>query len=238
MPRNVFHASMLHLSPLDIEWLLRADTYRMDIAHTPYKGGIFMQCVTGRRGGTAELPSGTEPIFKLAPPETTHMYFHIDGRILPLPVFDEGDVVNTYQNPPFAKFRNDSEFAAKGFEVLCEDDEFDISPSNFQREANICVTKFSERKRDLTNLLELEDVIDRAYALSCGVEHVKLRTDADWSASDAAFRSLGEALDPVIDAFENLYTSHNRYTENILLGTRSRICRSLRVSEEWRETLV
>jgi hypothetical protein len=238
MPRNVFHASMLHLSPVAIEWLLRDDTYRKDVAHTPFKGGILMQCVSGRRGDQAHLASGTDTIFKIAPPETTHIYFHFDGPILSLPLFSKQEVADTYENPPFAKFCNDSDFAEKGYMVLCDENEFDSSPSSFEREANICAMRLRELETDMANLWELEEAIDQAYSLACGVEHVKLRTDADWSASDAAFRGLGEALDPFIDAFENLYSSENQYTENILLGTRSRICRSLRVSDEWRETLV
>jgi hypothetical protein len=238
MPRNVFHASMLHLSPVAIEWLLRDDTYRMCIAHTPYKGGILIQCVTGRCGGKTDLPLGTDTIFKIAPPETTHIYFHFDGPILSLPMFSKEDVADAYENPPFAKFCNDSEFAERGYMVLCDENEFDSSPSSFEREASICAIRLRELETDMANLWELQEAIDQAYALACGVEHVKLRTDADWTASDAAFRRLGEALDPFIDAFENLFSSENQYTENILLGTRSRICRSLRVSEEWRETLL
>jgi hypothetical protein len=238
MPRNVFNASLFHLSPFAIGWLLRDDTYRMCLAHTPYKGGLLMQCTPGGRGGRASLPYATRPIFELAPPETTHMYFHENAPVLSVPMFDRQEVLDTYNNPPLAKHCNDSSFAKSGFEDLLEDPEFNISPFYFESKAIGYAEEFTGLASDLSDVSRLEDAIDGAYALACGAEHVKLGTDAQWSASDAAFQRLGEALDPIIEAFHGLYSSDLQYTENILLATRSRICRNLRFSEDWREVLV
>lgn len=227
MPRNVFSASLFHLSPTAIEWLLREDTYRMRVAHTPFKDGLLMQCDSGRRGGRVDLTREANAVFSMAPPGTTHLFFREDGPTRSLPLHDRDAVLATYADPPFAKICDDSAFAESGFNTLREDDpQFSIFPSYFEGRANQYADQLNALEGSLENRWELEEIIDSAYALACGVEHTKLGTTAEWSASDAAFQRLGLALDPFIDAFERAYTSDLQYLENIILGTRSRVCRS------------
>lgn len=154
---------------------------------------------------------------------------------LSLPFHDRDAVLATWADPPFARFCDDSVFAERGFNKLREDDPyFSILPSYFEARANQYADELNALQGSLEKRWELEEIIDSTYALACGVEHTKLGTTAEWSTSDVAFQRLGLALDPFIDAFERAYTSDLQYFENIILGTRSRVCRSLRVADHWR----
>lgn len=238
MPRRIFEASLFHLSPFDIEWLLREDRFHMSSACASYKGGILMLCDAPICGVANRLSLGTRPVIGYAPSDITHLFFHKEAAVLPLPVNDQELVSSAYQTPPFSKLWDDSIFASTGYEKLWEDPEFDGTSEYFEKMVRNSADAFLHTPVTFEHRFDLEDMVERAYNLACGIEHVKLDSNQSWSKCDEALNVLSVAIDHVIEALGPLYSVVLNRLDNNVLATKTRVCRSLRVTDEWRRQLV
>ncbi|TZG36495.1 hypothetical protein [Agrobacterium sp. B1(2019)] len=235
MPRKVFEASLFHLSPFAVEWLLRSDKFKMDFACAPFEGGLLIQCETR---SSSKVPDNGTPEVDLVLGQSlsgaTHLFFHEGGAVLHLPTHDKQTVLSTYKTPPFSKNCDDSDFARSGYEALLDESEFTAAtPEEFTTMIMDCDQRLRQRSIYSADL-EIEDDIEFAYNLACGVEYVKLESNQNWVRCDIAMKELAQAVDVYIRAFDRLYSQENRYLDGLILAAKSRIFRSLRVEDDWR----
>ncbi|WP_430253197.1 hypothetical protein [Neorhizobium sp. DAR64872/K0K18] len=231
MPRKIIGISLFHLEPASVADLLISDCYRMAVAYAPYKAGFLVQAVRGSHVQYAVAP--LEAVFATVPKESTHIWFHPNGAVLGLPMFDREGVLAEYRSPTHPKNINDSAFAEDGWQVFLEEhQDCDNSPRFFEMTAKQQTMALRKRLEDLTVDWSLEEILEEVYNLACSIECVKLQGRGSWKTCDIAVQTLAETLDQLADRFGDHYESRLLQIENALLASLSRIRRTLRVSSE------
>ena len=162
MPRNLAHVSLFHLEPTQLADFLLADCFRMAIAQSRYDDGLLVQIA---RGPTFQDAAGRlETIVALLPEASTHIWFHPDGAVLDLPIYDRSAVLTEYRNPSKPENIDDSEFAKAGWqEFIDEHPNFDDSPIFLERTADRQTTILENRPKDLRVDWSLAETLEDVY---------------------------------------------------------------------------
>lgn len=230
MARNTFKVSIFHLSPIGIQYLLVDDNFNMECASTSYEGGILVLAQNRWSGEFRNSWPEVGDAFEFAPEGTTHLYFCHDGVVLNLPLHDASAVLNAFETPSFPKLMDDSEFAEKGYERLQEEPEYvGGSASNLFNMITECDGRLRRHVLTVPEKFELQQDVEVAYLLACGVEYEKLHSNEDWEQCNKALTLLGDTLDTFIGAMDSLYCDSLRWFENNTLAAKARVLRALRV---------